>query len=41
MASIQMHDIRPAETPMEDLSDNVTSSIYGGSALGDFLQTGL
>lgn len=30
MASIQIHDIHPAETPMEDLSYDVAGEIQGG-----------
>ena len=30
MASIQIHDIRPAETTMEDLSYDVAGEIRGG-----------
>ena len=37
MAKIQILEISPVETPMEDLSYDVVSNITGGG-LGDFLK---
>ncbi|MGK7936508.1 MAG: hypothetical protein AB4206_12035 [Xenococcaceae cyanobacterium] len=38
MARIQIHEISPAETPMEYLSDDVAGNITGGGFLGEQLQ---
>ncbi len=34
MASIQILEIAPVEAQIEDLSDDITSSIHGGSIFG-------
>lgn len=38
MTRIQILELEPVETSIEDLSDDATGNITGGGAIGDFVQ---
>ena len=38
MAKIQILELSPAETPMEDLSYDITGNITGGGVIGDLIR---
>ncbi len=38
MSKIQIHEISPMETPMKDLSEDMTNSIQGAGLLEDVQQ---